>query len=276
MSKKINPPKREQSSKGFKAGPKKDPSKEMQIYGENACLAVFKNRPQDIIQVFLTKELLHNSKTFSQVTKFCAQNKKAYHLVSREELEKMTKATHHEDVCMLVKKSNSRTLEQYLATKPNNSILVALENVSNPHNVGAILRSAAHFGATGLILSDKKLAEAASSIRTSEGGSEFVEIFEAKDFKKALSLLQKNQFQIIATSSHAKTSLYDVKWEKKSVILFGEEAQGLSNEMLEVGTQIQIPGTDTVESLNVSVAAAVILSDYFQKVKQHEKAPRFK
>jgi TrmH RNA methyltransferase len=276
MSKKINPPKRDQPSKGLKAGPKKDPSKEMQIYGENACLAVFKKRPQDIIQVFLTKELLHTSKTFSQVTKYCAQNKKAYHLVTRDELEKMTKATHHEDVCMLVKKPTNRTLEQYLATKPAHSILIALENVSNPHNVGAILRSAAHFGATGLIISDKKLADAASSIRTSEGGSEFVEIFEAKDFKKTMSLLQKNQFQILSTSSHAKTTLYEVQWEKKSVILFGEEAHGLSGAMLEAGTQIKIPGTDAVESLNVSVAAAVILSDYFQKVKQNEKATRFK
>lgn len=263
MSKKINP----------------QGKAEIKIYGENACLAVYKKRPQDIIQVFLTKELMSNQKKpFSQITKYCAQNKKAYHLVSRAELETMTKATHHEDVCMLIKKGQSRTLEQYLATKPEHSLLLALDNVSNPHNVGAILRSAAHFGVNALIIPDKKVAEAASSIRTSEGGYEFVEIFEAADFKKAMALLVKNKFQIVTTSSHAKESLYELKWDKKSVVLFGEEADGLSPELLKLGSLIKIPGTDTVESLNVSVAAAVILSDHFQKVKQNEnaKTTRFK
>ena len=248
-------------------------TKEMRIYGENACLAVFKKRPQDIIQLFLTKEMM---KKFPHVTKYCAQNKKAYHIVERAELEKMTKATHHEDICMLIKEAPSKSLEAYLSLKPENAVIIALENVSNPHNIGAILRNAAHFGATGIIVPDKKVADSASSIRTSEGGSEFVDIFEAKDFKKALALLAKNKFQIITTSSHAKASLHDVKWEKKVVIVFGEEAEGLSKDLLAVGTTIKIPGTDHVESLNVSVASAVILSDYYQKVKTNEINPRFK
>ena len=60
------------------------------------------------------------------------------------------------------------------------------------------------------------------------------------------------------------------------MILFGEEAQGLSPESLSLGETIKIPGTEKIESLNVSVAAAVILSDYYQKVKINEVAPRFK
>lgn len=235
---------------------------ETKIYGENACLTLFKKRPEDIIQFFLTKEKL---KTFSHITKYCAQNKKAYHIVTREELEQMTKATHHEDVCMLIKKETNQTLEQYLLTKPTNSLLLALENVSNPHNVGAILRSAAHFGVHGLILPEAKAATTASAVRTSEGGSEYVNIYEAHDFKKAMALLKKNGYQILTTSSHAKKSLYDLKWEKKVVILFGEEAEGLSKDALALGDTIKIPGTDKIESLNVSVAAAVILSDYYQK-----------
>ncbi len=248
-------------------------TKETRIYGENACLAVFKNRPEDIIQLFLTKEMM---KRFPHLTKYCAQNKKAYHLVERAELEKMTKATHHEDICMLIKKSAHRSLETYLSLKPESAVIVALENVSNPHNIGAILRNAAHFGATAIIVGDRKIAESSSAIRTSEGGSEFVEIFEAADFKKALALLAKNKFQIITTSSHAKANLYDLKWEKKAVIVFGEEADGLSKDVLNAGTTIKIPGTDNVESLNVSVASAVILSDYYQKVKHNEINPRFK
>lgn len=235
---------------------------ETKIYGENACLALFKKRPEDIIQLFLTKEKLKN---FSHITKYCAQNKKAYHIVTRAELEQMTKATHHEDVCMLIKKESGQTLEKYLQTKPSNSILIALENVSNPHNIGAILRSAAHFGVNGLILPEAKIASSASAIRTSEGGAEYVSIYEASNFEKTMALLQKNGYQIVTTSSHAKDSLYDLKWDKKVVILFGEEAHGLSKNSLALGSTIKIPGTDNVESLNVSIAASIILSDFYQK-----------
>ena len=174
---------------------------EIKIYGTNACLAVFKKRPNDIIQLFLTKEKL---KTLSNITKFCASKKIAYHIVERSELDDITKATHHEDVCMLVRVALTRTLEQFLQTKPKKCLLIALENVSNPHNIGAIVRSAAHFGVTGLILPEAKLAHTAAAVRTSEGGSEYVEIFEATEFQKTLQTLKKNGFTLITTSSHAK------------------------------------------------------------------------
>ena len=246
---------------------------ETKIYGKNACLALFKKRPEDIIQFFLTKEKLQ---TMSHITKYCAAHKIAYHLVTREELEQMTKALHHEDVCMVIRKPASKNLDKYLSLKQSSSLLIALENVTNPHNIGAILRSAAHFGVNGLIVPESKTAETPSAIRTSEGGSEFVDLYEAADFKKCLALLLKNGYQIITTSSHAKKTLYEVAWTKKVVIVFGEEADGLSKDIMGLGEAIKIPGTDHVESLNVSVASAVILSDYYQKVKMHEVAPRFK
>jgi TrmH RNA methyltransferase len=251
---------------------KKD--QEVKIYGTNACLAVFNKRPNDIIQLFLTKEKL---KTLSNITKFCASKKIAYHIVERSELDDMTKATHHEDVCMLVRKSLSQSLDQFLQTNPKKCLLIALENVSNPHNIGAIVRSAAHFGVTGLVVPDAKLAHTAAAVRTSEGGSEYVEIFEAADFKKTLLSLKKNGFTLITTSSHAKKSLYELEWPAKSVLIFGEEGPGLSKDTLSLGESIKIPGTDHVESLNVSVATAVILSDYYQKEKIHALAnTRFK
>jgi TrmH RNA methyltransferase len=235
---------------------------ETKIYGENACLTLFKKRPEDIISVFLTKEKLKN---FQAITKYCAQNKKAYHIVLRAELDKMTKATHHEDICMVIRRPVEKTLESYMASKPLHSLLIALENVSNPHNIGAILRSAAHFGANALIVADKKTATTASAVRTSEGGAEFVDVFETDDFTKTISMLKKNGYQILTTSSHASKNLYDIKWEKKAVILFGEEGPGLSKDALSLGDTIKIPGTDKVESLNVSVAVSVILSDYYRK-----------
>jgi TrmH RNA methyltransferase len=182
---------------------------EMRIYGENACLAVFKNRPEDIIQFFYTKNKTKDSPNIIRdITTYLAKNKKAYHMVTSDEIEKLTKATHHEDMSMLVKKKNEITLDNFIRQKNKEanpkSLILVLEDVSNPHNVGAILRTAAHFGVDALIISSKKVAETASSIRVSEGGSEFVNVFESNDIGLTLKLLVKEKYQIITTSSHAK------------------------------------------------------------------------
>lgn len=251
----------------------------MRVYGKNACLAIFQNRPLDIIHVFLTTTTL---KEFSSLIAFCTQNKKAYHLVSQDELEKMTKSTHHENICLLAKKPRPLQLKDLLSKKPLNNLkkakedsenifLIALDQVSNPHNIGAILRSAAHFGAQGVILNDRSMAESGALIRTSEGGSEYVPVIEEKDLKQAVTKLKSQGFQIITTSSHAqkaKKSLYEMKWKNKVLLILGAENVGISKDLLSLGEVVFIPGTGLIESLNVSVALAVIMSDYFQKTRE--------
>jgi len=241
---------------------------EIRIYGENACQVIFKNRPQDIIQLFYTKQKTKENPTLiRELTTYLAKNKKSYHMVEREEIEKLTRATHHEDISMLVRKKADLTLIEFLKKKSEKSLLVVLEDVSNPHNIGAIIRTAAHFGVSGLIVSSKKMAETGSAIRVSEGGFEFVNIFETEDVKKTLELLHKEKYQIITTSSHAKKSLNELNWKKKAVLVLGEEANGLSKEILSQGDCIKIAGTDHVESLNVSVATSILMYDFYSKVK---------
>lgn len=243
---------------------------EYRVYGQNACYAVFKNRPQDIIQLFFTPQKKAEAPLLiSEMTKTLAKNKKAYHLVTREELDSMTKATHHEDISLLVKKKPSVTLENFLAHNKNKlSLLLLLEDVSNPHNVGAIMRTAAHFGADGLIITQKKVGETASAQRVSEGGSEYLHLFETQSIKETLLKLKKANYQILTTSSHATKELTELKWHSKVVIVFGEEANGISKELLGLFEGIKIPGTDFVESLNVSVAASILMHDYYAKIKR--------
>lgn len=246
----------------------KDVNNEIRIYGESACQAVFRERPEDIIQLFYSKEKTKESPALiREMTTALAKNKKSYHMVDRAELEKLTKATHHEDICMLVKKKKQLSLDEYLKQKKNKSLLIVLEDVSNPHNIGAILRTSAHFGVNGLIVTNKKMAETASSIRVSEGGFEFVQLFETNNIGETLSALNKEKYQIVTTSSHAKKNLQELKWNSKCVIVFGEEANGLSKELIAKGECINIKGTDHVESLNVSVAASILMYDFHSKIK---------
>ena len=196
-----------------------------------------------------------------------SKNKKSYHLISNEEMDKITKATHHEEISMVIKKKSSIDLHDFLKLKKEKCLLLALDEVSNPHNIGAILRTAAHFGIDGVIINSKKVAETASAIRVAEGGTEYVHVFESENMKDTLTLLSKNKFQIVTTSSHAKQSLDQLKWNKFAVIVFGEEGNGLSKEIMNSFNCIKIPGTDHVESLNVSVASSILMYDYFRNLK---------
>jgi len=244
---------------------------EMRVYGINACLAIFKSRPLDIIQCFYTPELFKaRSSELKQVTQFLASKKKAFHKVTRLELDKMTKSTHHEDLCMLVKKRPNQTLDQWLTRAQKSKapqFVLALENVSNPHNLGAIVRTAAHFGVKAILLTDMKLAEMGSALRVAEGGFEAMDFLISNGFAQDLEKFTQHDFQIIATSSHAKKSLQDFSWPLRSLLILGEEGDGVTPELLKKYQTLSIDGTGAVESLNVSVAASVLMYDFHLKTK---------
>ncbi len=239
-----------------------NPAIESRVYGRNICRAIFKSRPKDIITFFFTKNV---SSEFKEELSFLAKEKKSYHIVNREELEAITKSTHHEDVCLVVKKKMIPSFEHYLKDTKNHGLVVALENVSNPHNIGAIIRSMAHFNITTLLVPKNSKIDNGALFRTSEGGAEYVQILEVEKLQDALNLLLKNKFDILATSSHSGEQLYDFKFNKKTVLLFGEEGPGLSKETLKKFKSLQINGTGNVESLNVSVATSIIIAEYFRQ-----------
>ena len=243
-----------------------NPDTESRVYGKNHCKSLFKKRPEDIISCFITQNL---SKEFKQELSSLAKNKKAYHIVSREELEKLTKSSHHEDVCLVIKKKKNLTLENFLkAINPKDThLVVALENVSNPHNLGAILRSMAHFNIKTLLIPEDKKLDTGATLRTSEGGAEYVDIVEVKNLESALKKLKDQKFEILATTSHSGVKLYEYKFPKNAVLLFGEEGPGLSKKILDQFTKIQIDAPHQVESINVSVAAAVIFAEHFRQTK---------
>lgn len=83
----------------------------MKVYGENACLTLFQQRPDAIVRLWATVE---GAKKLGEMMSYLAENKKAYHVIDREEMERVTSTEHHGDMCLLVKKSPSFVLEGYL------------------------------------------------------------------------------------------------------------------------------------------------------------------
>lgn len=240
---------------------------ERKIYGVNACLSFFAQRPQDIIRAYFTEAVARQH--FGDVMKFLAQEKLAYHLVPAEDMERVTESTHHEGVCLLVRDQPAESFFHWLETNPTEAAqaqcILALEDIGNPHNVGAILRVAAHFGVKAVVVKDASLARSGAAMRTAEGGAEHVKLVEAEDFERMLATCRREGYTIVSTSSHQGSSLFDQPLPARVVILFGQESKGLSSHLQEGSDlRVRIPGTKQVESLNVSVAAGILLSEYWR------------
>ncbi len=238
-------------------------NQEMKVYGRHACLKVFEKRPEDIIRAYVTRDGVFEYKS---LMKYLADQKLAYHVVEKEEIDTVTRATHHENICLVVKTKRVPEVKEVLATK-GRSLILCLEEVENPHNLGAIMRSAAHFGITAILYEAKvPVALTASAFRTSEGGAETVPAIHLQNWNDVLDLAKKNGYKSFATSSHDGESLFKIEFPEKTLLFLGAEREGLSDKLLKKMNQLVIiPGTGEVESLNVSNAAAAILTEWYRQ-----------
>lgn len=238
-------------------------NQEMKVYGRHACLKVFEKRPQDIIRAYVTRDGVFE---YKNLMKYLADQKLAYHVVEKEEIDNVTRATHHENICLVVKTKRVPELKEVLSSK-GRSLILCLEEVENPHNLGAIMRSAAHFGITAILYEAKvPVALTASAFRTAEGGAETVPAVHLQNWNDVLDLAKKSGYKSFATSSHEGESLFKIDFPEKTLLFLGAEREGLSDKLLKKMNQlISIPGTGEVESLNVSNAATAILTEWYRQ-----------
>lgn len=243
-------------------------SKEAFFYGWHTVKALFKERKSDIIRAYCIEERL---KAFGDVLRWCAQNKKAYHVVSEEDLQKITGSVYHEGMAVLAKVKHSLSeRELFSKLKTEKAPLVILEGVLNPHNVGSIMRIMAHFGWKYLLCSERYSSSlSGSSARMSEGGCEYVEVVSYKDPFQLVDRLKDLGYQNFGTSTHGRKSLYNLDLSSQPcAFVFGNEVHGLSKEVSKhLDKMVAIPGHGEVQSLNVATASALFVSEYMRQRK---------
>ncbi len=241
-------------------------ARELRLYGINATLAFIAHRRDRVIRGYFTEVAARRH--FAPLMKWLAQQRLAYHVVTEAELERITGSAHHEGVCLLVRADEPRTASDWL--RDNQSLrrgcVLALENVGNPHNLGAILRTAAHFGISAVLVPDAKALAGGAAVRTAEGGAEHVEVLDAPEFARAVQTFRAAGWKLLTTSSHRGENLFQAALPEKCLLLLGEESTGVTPGMLAAGDAcVCIPGTGKVESLNVSVAVGVMLGEWYRR-----------
>lgn len=245
------------------------PSGEMRLYGVNACLAAFQKRPDDLRKVYLIESRIPALK---QVLAWCVSHKLGYRVVEDTDLDKLTGSRHHEGICFEMRRNPPLALSELLAMQPvapEASLLIWLDGVGNPHNLGALLRSAAHFGAGGVIVpNSSSLDLSGAAARVAEGGAEAVTLARVDDEQVVLSELRAAGYSIAATVPRDGIELYSATLASRLVLVFGAEGEGMSQPLIAAADErLMIPGSGVVDSLNIAASAAAMLGEYWRQVR---------
>ncbi|OWQ56022.1 rRNA methyltransferase [Stenotrophomonas maltophilia] len=237
---------------------------ELRLYGWNAVQALFEHRPQALRKLYLTEALIPR---MQPVLKWCVANRVGYRVVEEGDLNKLAATTHHEGLVADVLRAPMLALDEWLATLPAGKPVLALwlDGVGNPHNFGAMLRSAAHFGVAGLLLPpDSTLALSGAAARVAEGGAEAVPLVRLPALPEAMAQLRAAGLSLAATLVEGGDDLFAAALPPRLVYVMGAEGEGMDRALAQdCDHQVSIPGTGVVESLNVASATAVLLAQWY-------------
>jgi 23S rRNA (guanosine2251-2'-O)-methyltransferase len=186
--------------------------------------------------------------------------------ISRGELDRMTGGVLNQGIGLQVPPYAYESFDDLLANTAEQAVplLVALDGVTDPRNLGAVVRSAAAFGAHGVFMTERRAAGmTATAWRTSAGAAARIPISQVTNLTRSLKRCQDEGFMVVGLDADGATGLYDLEVAiGPLVIVVGSEGRGLSRLVGETcDLRVSIPMHTEIESLNASVAAAVTLAE---------------
>ena len=242
------------------------------IAGKHAVTEALKNPARKVIKVFLTEDSKKNLNRDNQnlsllknVSLIYKSKKELDRLCSKEQIS-------HQSLIAEVEHLNNINLKEYIKTnKKKNITFVALEEVTDPRNIGSIIRSAASFNIDGLIVKERSFpSESKLLYKSASGCIEHVNIFEVSNLNTTLKYLKENNFWVCAFDKDGKKDFTEHDWTGKKVLLFGSEGYGLKYQTLKNSDfLLKIKINSKIESLNISNSAAVVfhyISKFIKKI----------
>ena len=235
-------------------------SKELVICGLKAVRSRFEVDSDSV------KRLFFNRATAVHVGDLCrwmAQERLVYRCVETDELERISGSIHHGGIVVVVEPPELRipTLDEVRHWSSQQETLLLLDRISNVHNLGAIIRSAAFFGVTKLIIPDHPQAAfpTEATYRVAEGGLDHVEVLCVDHLAGFIRAIRPFYFTVGAATRGGRPDLVRMTDRPRALVL-GNEEQGLSPEVATACEQlITLEGVCRVESLNVSATAAILI-----------------
>ena len=241
------------------------------IVGKHAVLEALKNPSRKIERVFLTEDAQknvnrenQNLNLFKKIPVFYKSRKELDNLCGRDD-------TAHQGLVAEVEQLDQITLKEFIIeNKKKNLNLIALEEVTDPRNIGSIIRSAVAFNIDGIIVKDRSFPSKSKLLyKSASGGTEHIEIFKVANINTALKFLKTKEFWVSAFDISAKKDFTQHNWQGRNILLFGSEGFGIKAKTLENSDfRFKVKMNDNIESLNISNTVSVVCHHVFQSTKQ--------
>ncbi|WP_126455842.1 23S rRNA (guanosine(2251)-2'-O)-methyltransferase RlmB [Sulfuriflexus mobilis] len=238
------------------------------IYGMHAVEAILNRDPSAILEVWVDKGR-HDQRLGKLVDKIRQQGF-AIQLLKKDQLTDLVKADRHQGVvvrCRVASAKNENALQTLLDDLNEPPLLLVLDGVQDPHNLGACLRSADAAGVHAVIAPKDRAAGLNATVRkVASGAAETVPFITVTNLARTLRSLQERGIWLVGAAGETETSLYAAELKGPLAIIMGAEDKGLRRLTREAcDVLVKIPMRGSVESLNVSVATAVCL---FEALRQ--------
>lgn len=228
------------------------------IYGKNPVIEAI--NAKKALKVFLVANF-----NDQKILALIKNNKVAVQTVSPNEMEKMANGGVHQGIAAELKPYQTVSLQEIVAKakKKEKKIIVMLDGIEDPHNLGAILRSADVFEASGIVLpKHNSVSLNATVAKTSAGAINYVPVAVVNNLNQAIKELKEEGYWVVATDGSATISYSSLKYDFPVVIVIGSEGKGVSSLVLKNSDYIvKIPQFGHVNSLNASVAAGILLAE---------------
>ena len=233
------------------------------IIGKNVVKEILTLSPDKVLDIFTITSCSHKDRG-EEIIALAKKNDVAIHTVTKKMLDKMADSESHQSFVAKIKKRKVFSLKEWLGKNSDSekTLIVMLDNIQDPHNIGAILRSIECFGGNGVILSKNRGGNITPVVtKTSSGATEYIDIITVSNLATTVLQLQEEGYcTIVAEVGDKATSLHEVEFTNKTLLVMGSEAKGvqpLIKKYADAKVYINMKGR--IDSLNVAQATSVFL-----------------
>ena len=244
--------------------------KSIEIFGFHSIESILKSNPELVLNVLIQNE--RKDKRINELINTLSSQKISYSFADKVFLDKISKGELHQGVISSVippSVLNEESFIQSITRFNQNSLILILDSIQDPRNLGACLRSANAAGVSHVIINKDGSAPINSLVhRTSAGAINSLEIFHVTNLSRIIQQIKKRDIWVVGLDGNTQSSIYNVNLTGPIAIVVGSEGKGIRPLIKKNYDQIiSIPMAGNIESLNVSVATAIAL---FESKRQRE------
>lgn len=237
------------------------------IYGIHAVNALLHQAPERLLELLLLQQ--RDDHRLLALEASAVEHSVSLRRVARDELDSLVDGNHQGAVARCVPRQamHESQLSDFVADIHGFPLLLLLDGITDPHNLGACLRSAEAAGVHAVIIPKDKSADITALVRKiASGAAEFIAVFKVTNLARTMANLQQQGIWLVGLAGEAETSLYDIDLNGPVALVLGAEGSGLrrlTRDKCDYLASIPMPGS--IASLNVSVATGVCV---FEAVRQ--------